>query len=734
MNNQVIRELKFYGAGVAVFAILLVHMFYTLWTNEAWLLFHAVADATFLPDGATGTKAIILFAAGIYFGLLFLYSLDHRKRYRGLLLFFGSGIIVLGMAAFGFGLPNFSPTPLNIGSLVTGVIVGLLSEGIPLEGSKLTGQFHNIDWLVTFGFKPKNSISAIGSNTQNRFRWGPARDRDTGGLIEFEIATTVLQAYTFAIIGIGAILNLYVARQSLGILQIGHLAGSAAFVYFLINLLDIDIKTDPDPPKPDTGISDTDYSDSEEDDKHSIEVIGPKMSAKTYFQLGLYTEATKHDLKFLEVGYRNEAMRKLFYQHLDCLKEQLRYRDFVNWSINSNPQENVRIYRFDVERQGVKQKDIQFGMTDYAGELLEDISIAVAGRSDGGEQPEETNETDDPGIMIDDEGETETARKDIEKGVFEDETTENLHEDLEAEPPGETENPTAAGPSDHTGEVKNGSSVESEADTPSWATSDTDSGGSKSTTSEPKQSDDEIDKISDQQSSGDENTSNDVEITDIDEEKTQDNYEKETTSSGEEKTKKDPNDERQNVIDSVAKNIGNADSLIFVLDGHRLVGGQPGGEGSGSLEAQAMSRIRDAIDPDNAIPVVTKADYLIKDFVVDELDCELDDVSSTDDIKTENLPTDDHLWSEFRTYLTERVKNHPEIRPEWGMFGDRKVLPVYYHTEERTVRDEEPLDLDYEFMSTKVGVGDVILPKTDDKDELMQEGFAAVLDEIAREA
>jgi hypothetical protein len=328
----------------------------------------------------------------------------------------------------------------------------------------------------------------------------------------------------------------------------------------------------------------------------------------------------------------------------------------------------------------------------------------VRARTDGGEEPEDTRPS---------EGEDDEERI---GGRMEDDFDEN---DINTEPPdyvpqGEEEETgtkqTADGPG--SGAQRTSGFPEGEERRDTAGDDETQTGGFSPATEE--------------------NISGDSTESDKDTDARDHNPDGGATSETEEGS--DDDSPAEKAVKTVAENIIAADSLVFVVDGKRLVGKEPMGPGSADLHVQEMSDIAKTLQPENAIPIVTKADYLIDDFQEEK--------------GYDERPTEERLWPEFRSYLTERLKHHPDVRPLMNIVGEREVLPVYYQTKEIstsgkgsskddvTTGDNPQEESEFGGSGSQSGLQEGAkkeVPKTNENGELMREGFATVLDEISRD-
>ena len=658
MNNKVKEELKLYGTGVALFSLLILHMFYTLWTNEAWLLFHALADATFLPDGAAGTKLLVLFASGVYFGLLFIYSLDHRKRYRGLILLIGSVIIISGLGVAGYGIPNFELSLSNLAAFLLGLMFGIITEFTPIAAPVIDDTLRSVDWDSTF----------FGNNG---FHWGPAREKTSDGLIEFNSATKILQGYTLILIGTGAVANVLIARPDIGVIHIIHLLGSIAFIYFLVNFLDINVKTGPDITNTSSPGEDSPSTDSDThspgrdslstDRKHTFEFAGPTGSGKTYLTFGLFSEVP--DIDELQPGGASPDLRDLYYETIQNIDKQLKSQGYVDWDvIDSTDADNMYDFWFEFEIQGVKQRTARIEQTDYGGELLDRIANSITNRSmrtDGGRS--DPDQPDDRSVENSDE-EVKITEDDYHR--------EDSHVEEPESVPKENASTDFTDTIDHNNRTND--------------------------------SQEAFDYSGAEQSSGSDATSGIDQLSPVDDEYTPDPASPQDTTSesdsgvsesGSDRSDDDSQDEdlsTNEIVKEVAESMQNADSLILVIDGKRILRKQVAGPGTQHIEADNLASIASATDPEYLIPVVTKADCLISDFKKQiKKEYEENEEKDVNDPPDELVPTEDHLWDEYRTYLTNRLENDPRTRQFMAHIDDRKVLPVYYHS--KFIDDEQPV-------------------------------------------
>lgn len=634
MNDRVKEELKKYGFGVALFSLLIFHMFYTLWTNEAWLLFHAVADATFLPDGAAGTKLLVLFASGVYFGLLFIYSLDHRKRYRGLILLIGSVIIIFGLAATGYGIPNFELSLSNFGAFLIGLTIGFITEFAPFEAPIINDTLRSVDWDSTF----------FGSG---RFHWGPAREETSDALLEFNSATRILQGYTLLLIGTGAVANILIARPDIGIIHIVHLVGSILFIYFLLYFLDIDVATEPN-------------RNTNSRTTHTFEFAGPNGSGKTYLALGLYSEIP--NIAELQPERASSELRDLYYNTHKNIDEQLRNQGYVEWDVvDSTDKDEMFNFWFEFEIQGVKQRTARIDQTDYGGELLDKIADLLENRAtltDGGQSdPNKSGDRSD--------GDSDEAASITEDDYHRD--------DFHVEEPESLPNENGSDESTKT----TGSPDSTDGSAEAWDFSGEEQSSGNTVTSEANQlSSIDDDYLPDQGSTEETSSEGDLDASDSVPNHSDNESQAEDLPEGK-------------IANNVADSMQNADSLIFVIDGKRILRRQVEGPGTQHIEADNMATIATATDPEYMIPVVTKADCLISDFKrYIKKEYTENEEKNADELPDELIPTENHLWDEFRTYLTNRLNNDPRTQQFMAHIEDRKVLPVYYHS--KRIADGQP--------------------------------------------
>jgi len=378
-SKQDLRELKLYSLAVIGGALIVGHMVYITWLNGAWQFVADFATATFLPDGLTGSKAIILFGTGIYFGLLGLFANDHRKRYQGIPVLLGSIAFIGFLGILGIGVVNFDLTLLNVLSLASGLAVGISVELIPVERTPMNGDLQYINF--------ENSLIGRAAN-------------DRGESLEFKAAALGLKAYIIGLIIIGNLLNIVLSLPTPSLLQVIHLVASGAFLYFLNGFIDIDVTPNREGRK--------------------FEVIGPKQSGKSYLTLGLFLTATNNNVYSIKGWNDDFGDLRQEYQDLTYYADS---DSELTWNIAGNTEEEIRKYGFELEYGEIAPRRCHFSVIDYGGELLDDIGTTISkGQlvSDGGDRAEDKDEVSDPVGPFRNEDHQKDEIVDAEPGTVED--------------------------------------------------------------------------------------------------------------------------------------------------------------------------------------------------------------------------------------------------------------------------------------------------------------------------
>lgn len=110
-----------------------------------------LVDILGLP-GPDATKLFVIFSFGLYLGLLVLFTLDIKKRVQSMLLWLGTGLVIVAAAVLGWVLPRLEATPLNLLGFTLGII-----SGIALEADQL----RQIDWRRSSFTRPTLSNGAV---------------------------------------------------------------------------------------------------------------------------------------------------------------------------------------------------------------------------------------------------------------------------------------------------------------------------------------------------------------------------------------------------------------------------------------------------------------------------------------------------------------------------------------------------------------------------------------------
>jgi hypothetical protein len=74
------------------------------------------------------TKLFVLFGFGLYLGLLTLFTIDVKKRVQAVLLWLGTVLVIVAVAAAGWVIPRVTLTTLNVLGFVIGFVAGTVVE------------------------------------------------------------------------------------------------------------------------------------------------------------------------------------------------------------------------------------------------------------------------------------------------------------------------------------------------------------------------------------------------------------------------------------------------------------------------------------------------------------------------------------------------------------------------------------------------------------------------------
>lgn len=389
MSDRSRRDFGKYAIGMVGFSIVLAHLFFTMWTGGAFVFVRQFVNLTPLPNGLPGIKAVLLFLAGIYFGLLFLFSNDYYKRYQGLLLFIGSVVVIAALAIGGIGIVNMGPTPLNLGALGVGLLLGI---GAGAYGGDL-------EYLDT-------ERSSLGNAVSNR-----------GEPLQFHDASRGLIGFIILLVFVANALNIMFVLPEVGVLQGVHLVGSVGFLWFLYQFIDLD------------------YAGQDPKMTKSFEFLGPSQSGKTYLALGLYLAASQND--DYKHSHSSDHLQDLTEEHRQFAADH-RMNSDVNtatagdggeddtgedqeqspgWNLGNTTPDELSTLSFRVTSENTfPPKKAEIEIIDYAGEHLEDIASRVAATdiaTDGGEE----NASDDEEAEEDSTDEESETGTDLDEQV-----------------------------------------------------------------------------------------------------------------------------------------------------------------------------------------------------------------------------------------------------------------------------------------------------------------------------
>lgn len=720
------REFWKYALFTAATSVLVGHMFYTMWLSGAWVYASDLATAIgWIPDGATGVTAGLLFGFGIYLGFLLVFMQNRRKYYQGLILLIGTVGSIGLLGALGIGLPGFEPSPLNGGAFVAGLVIVVLAEMIDTDISVPVPNLGDEPGLFT-------TVELEGRLHQidlERSSWGHAVDV-RGDELTFPVATYGLLGYIIAVVLVSNVMNFLVA--DVGSLQIAHLGASVLFLWVLGSFLSLNPSSDTE-----------------------LQVLGPTQSGKTYFVLAAALEAQRNDRFEMDnsVGWINEQIEK----HKEWARKNRERPDRdLDWDIGFTAAEQIYQTNFTVTTNDRLPKAFHFNVIDHAGEILAKVADSVGERAvgDGGTSeegeaatyvcPECGFETDEPTARIGDicpecqegylrDGDDADVTAGEEGAAPEERSFRDRVEDIrdrrenesdgadqaaDEEQDSADQSPSEAVAADDGSEETDRTVDESENGAEYNDTVASFSGGADAV-------DDEDAEIIDGDD-GDADESDEVSVDD-DGAATEPNEPAEDTDSAQPDTPLGDDSESMSQAEIVARleeKVLESDTLLLMLDCERLIGRAPAGPGSESLETAEMNRIVNGADPDQVILVGTKADVLIEDWKPWHL------THYDGNVDTERLPAPhevERYEQSFREYVTERFES------ETGMLlsnaDTSMVYPVYFETErvDTSEDDADPeekprRDDDLEWA-----------PVPDANGELQPHGYDEVLSVIAQD-
>jgi hypothetical protein len=511
-------------------------------------------------------------------------------------------------------------------------------------------------------------------------------------------------------------MNFVVATPQIGALQLFHAVGSLAFLQVMGSFLTLD-------PSSET----------------NLQVLGPTQSGKTYFVLATALEADRNDQ--FEMTKAEGWINELVAEHKEWAQTQRRLDDLnvdqgsnqdaddeVDWDIGFTPYEETYQADFTVVVNDPIPKALNFNVIDHAGEFLTDVADRVGNSSvtDGGSENYNlvcshcTTGYGDSSLSPGDEcpkcgegGEIVEAnnviyeKKDGDEAEYDD-SGADVGElfDLSSGSVGESEQEESTSPesalSASETEAEDGDMTSDANTTTGDNTGSERVDGAGDDSSAPKegstiQSGSEKEGTEDSRSN-DEAQSSPTDLEDASEEVLLDDIE---------------------IVDRLVKKIAESDTLVMLLDCWRLIGGQPAGEGSGSLETTQMNRIINGVEPDRVVLIATKADVLIDDWKGWYRN------QKAGALDQDRIPDPHELGQyqrSFQQYITKRFRNETGILLNNAGVGT--VYPVYFETQ-RPEGDTE---------SSEKKDDDTWKPKPNANGELQQHGYEEVLAAIARDS
>jgi hypothetical protein len=556
-----------------------------MWIRGAYRFFESQIN---LPLGLMGdVQVLVMLGSGLYLAWLVLFANDWRKRYQGYILVFGSVLMVAILGFFGIGIPNANfSSPVNIAAFLFGLCIGIVSEaraGVQSLGGDLT----QIDYS-----HPENSWAHWMTTEQGRN--SPA---------EFPVAYRGLVLFIFTVVMGANVLNILFNQNLLQVLF--HLGVSAGLLYFLYELLDINVMVlEEESTQSTSAIS---FEDNEKEPSVQFEVLGPQQSGKTYLALGLHLTLTRDER--YDVSVVEGRMPDIVEEHT---KRLVGVRSgLIDWGIGNtmiDTAEKVEIEFTKTDTRRGKSLRATVNMFDYPGEVLEDLAQKVRQRkgqkmTDGGEPREGGPNGSEPADQED--------RDNLKTfdGVVD-----------------ETQQPIADG-----GEG----------------------------------SDDDLGTLDDVVDETLEDMMDETQQLDTDAGEPKDFDNGSAANAGDDA---DPKTDVENVRKKVEKalitNVGDAEKLLVLLDSQRFQTGEDIVEDDPGMMLREMIEIVQGADPDEIIPVATKADYLLEEY---------------DGLFPEEPPTTEQ-YGEFREYVHTRYNNGNPLASTLIELADYPVFPVYYLT------------------------------------------------------
>ena len=699
------REFWKYAVYTIVTSIPVAHMFYTMWIGGTWRYASTIASSVaFVPDGQTGVIAGLLFGLGIYLGLLLLFMQNRQKYYQGTLFLLGTVATLALLGVLGIGLPGFELSLINAGSLVAGMVLIALAEtvdtdrSIPLtDGAELEGRLHQID--------------------RRQSSWGHAVDA-RGNELEFPIATYGLISYIIGVVLFANVMNFVVAEPEIGSLQLFHAGGSLVFLWVMGSFLTLNPSSDTD-----------------------LQVLGPTQSGKTYFVLATALEAKRNDR--FDMAKAEGWINELIEEHKEWAKKKRQLGDrgvdldidqdtddgVIDWDIDFTEVEQTYQTNFTVVVNDRIPKSLHFNVIDHAGEFLVDVAdrIGNSAVTDGGSEDYKFACSECTTGYMDESLSSGDKCPECESGeIIEMDDIPDGSENGD-----DAEYDSRAFDVNELRSIVGELSDDGEAESSQEESSDAESASTVSGT----ETEDEDTTIDDDGTTGDDTMNGHVDGTTVDEGDTgdssperegstarsspEDEPAKVSSPSDGENTSEEVSLDEIEIVDRLVEKTVESDTLVMMLDCDRLIGGEPAGPGSGSLETTQMNRIINGAEPDRVVLVATKADVLIDSWKGWH---RTHQGGSLDQDRLPDPHELDQYQQSFREYVTERFEDETGALLNNADAGT--VYPVYFETQ-RTTRETE--------LSEESGDKKWV-PEPNANGELQPHGYGEVLTVIARDS
>ncbi|WP_415383040.1 hypothetical protein [Halosimplex sp. TS25] len=423
---------------------------------------------------------------------------------------------------------------------------------------------------------------------------------------EFPVAYRGLVLFMFTVVVAANALNTLFNPNPLQVLF--HLGTSVGLLYFLYQLLDVNVMVLEE--KTTESTSAISFEEEEETPSVQFEVLGPQQSGKTYLALGLHLTVTRDDKYDVEAV--EGRMPDIIEEHTNRLvgiRSGLTGWGIGNTMIDTAEKVKIRFTKTDTKRG--KSLRATVNMFDYPGEVLKDLAQRVEQRkgqkmTDGGEPRDETADGPDP-LEQEEQGNLETLDDVVD----------------------ETKRSEAAG-----GKPRDGDDLGTLDDVVDETLED---GIDETQRPGPEAGvpDDVDGRPAAEDADGDVGANTDL-----------------------------GGNVRKKVENALITNVGDADKLLVLLDSQRFQTGEDIVEDDPGMMLREMTEIVQGADPDEIIPVATKADYLLEDY---------------DGLLADEPPTTEQ-YVEFRDYVNDRYENGNPLADTLIELADYPVFPVYYLT------------------------------------------------------